>query len=57
MYILIIQQVAFLAMIPIILLFLFAQKQIIRGMVDGAYDYNKIVEYIASETAKAVIPS
>lgn len=27
---------AFLAMIPIIILFLFAQKQIIQGMVDGA---------------------
>ncbi len=27
---------AFLAMIPIILLFIFAQKQIIQGMVDGA---------------------
>jgi raffinose/stachyose/melibiose transport system permease protein len=27
---------AFLAMIPIIILFLFAQKQIIRGIVDGA---------------------
>lgn len=27
---------SFLAMIPIILLFLFAQKQIMRGMVDGA---------------------
>lgn len=27
---------AFLAMIPVIILFLFAQKQIIQGMVDGA---------------------
>ncbi len=27
---------AFLAMIPIIILFLFAQKQIIQGMVEGA---------------------
>ena len=27
---------AFLAMIPIVLLFLIAQKQIIQGMVDGA---------------------
>ena len=27
---------AFLAMIPIIILFLFAQKQIIRGMMEGA---------------------
>lgn len=27
---------AFLAMIPIIILFLFAQKQIIKGIVDGA---------------------
>jgi raffinose/stachyose/melibiose transport system permease protein len=27
---------ALLAMIPVIILFLFAQKQIMRGMVDGA---------------------
>ena len=27
---------AFLAMIPIIILFLFAQKQIIKGMMEGA---------------------
>jgi len=27
---------AFLAMIPIVILFLIAQKQIIQGMVDGA---------------------